>query len=140
MSIYNVFDIAASGMKAQSVRLTTTASNMSNANVISGSQEAAYKPKYPVFSSVLAELNDTEFGKQPGVKVDGIYQSNLPAIKRYQPSHPLANKEGYVFTPNVNMVEEMTNMMSASKAYRMNVEILSTTKELMAQTLQLGKS
>ena len=139
MSIYNVFDIAGSGMKAQSTRLTTTASNMSNSNVVSGTQEGAYKAKYPIFTPNQSELNDNSFSLQPGVKVEGIFQSQQPAIQRYQPSHPLANEKGYVFMPNVNMVEEMTNMMSASKAYRMNAEILTTVKELMARTLQLGE-
>lgn len=140
MSIYSVFDISASALKAQSLRLTTTASNMSNANVVSGTKEGTYKPKYPVFSAMLSELKDNAFSQPAGVKVEGVVESRQPAIQRYQPSHPLANKEGFVFMPNVNMVEEMTNMMSASKAYKMNVEILSTAKDLMAQTLQLGKS
>ncbi len=139
MSIYNVFDIASSAMKAQSVRLTTTASNMSNANVVSGTEQGTYKPKYPIFNAKNTTLQDNQFSQTPGVSVEGIFESQQPAIKRYQPSHPLANKDGYVFMPNVNIVEEMTNMMSASKAYRMNVEILSTTKELMARTLQLGQ-
>lgn len=139
MSLYNIFDISAAGMKAQSVRLTTTASNMSNANVVSGSEAATYKPRYPIFAVADNNLNRGVFSTETGVEIEGVIESNKPAIKRYEPSHPLANEEGYVFMPNVNMVEEMTNMMSASKAYRMNVEILSTTKELMAQTLQIGK-
>lgn len=138
MSIYNVFDIAGSAMKAQSVRLTTTASNMSNANVVSGTEQGTYKPKYPIFAT-KNELLNNNFSQSTGVQVQGVYQSQQAAIKRYQPSHPLANDEGYVFMPNVNMVEEMTNMMSASKAYRFNVEIMSTAKELMARTLQLGQ-
>ena len=140
MSIYNIFDISGSGMKAQSVRLTTTASNMSNANVASSTEAGTYRAKYPVFSAELAKVQQNDLGSNtPGVKVDGIFQSAQPPIKRYQPSHPLANKDGYVFMPNVNMVEEMTNMMSASKSYRMNVEVLSTAKELLARTLQLGQ-
>ena len=139
MSIYKIFDISGSGIKAQSVRLTTTASNMSNSNVVSGTENGAYRPRYPIFTPESAQFKDDHFSESPGVKVTGIYQSLQPPIKRYQPSHPLANEDGYVFMPNVNMVEEMTNMMSASKAYRMNVEVLSTAKELMAQTLQMGQ-
>lgn len=138
MSMYNIFDISASGMKAQSIRLTTTASNMSNANVVSGTAEATYKPRYPIFAMAKNDLSRGVFATEPGVGIEGIVESNQPPLKRYEPSHPLANEEGYVFMPNINMVEEMTNMMSASKAYQMNVEILSTTKQLMAQTLQLG--
>lgn len=139
MSLYNIFDVSASGMKAQSVRLTTTASNLSNANVVSGDEKNTFKAHYPIFSSKPVELSGSNFSQPPGVEVQGIYESDQPAIKRYQPSHPLANEEGYVFLPNVNVVEEMTNMISASKSYRMNVEVLSTAKELMARTLQIGQ-
>ena len=137
MSMYNIFDISGSGMKAQSVRLTTTASNLSNANVVSGTEEGVYRPKYPIFKAEMVNSAVGGFNKTPGVEVEGIFQSAQPPAKRYQPTHPLANKDGYVFSPNVNIVEEMTNMMSASKAYRMNIEVMSTAKELMARTLQL---
>lgn len=139
MSMYNIFDISGSGMKAQSTRLTTTASNMSNADVVSGSEQATYRPKYPIFKPESVNTGQNTLNDTPGVEVSGIYQSNQPPIQRYQPSHPLANDEGYVYLPNVNMVEEMTNMMSASKGYRMNVEVLTTAKELMARTLQMGE-
>ena len=139
MSLYNIFQIAGSGLKAQAIRLTTTASNMNNANVASPTPAGAYRALYPIFQTELSSIEDMNISKMPGVRVDGIFQSNQPPIKRYAPSHPLANKAGYIFMPNVNMVEEMTNMISASKSYRMNVEILSTSKELMARTLQLGQ-
>ena len=126
-------------MKAQSVRLITTASNMSNANVVSGSEANTYIPKYPIFEAHGPNLQGQLTEQGPGVEVSGIYQSKLPAIKLYQPSHPLANQEGYVFMPNVNMVEEITNMVSASKAYRMNVEVMITAKNLMARTLGMGQ-
>ena len=137
--MYNIFDISGSGMKAQSTRLTTTASNMSNADVVSGSDQAPYSPNYPIVKPESVNSGQNTLIDTPGVEVSAIYQSNQPPIQRYQPSHPLANDEGYVYLPNVNMVEEMTNMMSASKGYRMNVEVLTTAKELMARTLQMGE-
>lgn len=147
MGLSSIFDISASGLVAESLRLTTTASNMSNANVASQTAEGAYRGKYPILSPkpFSAHLNKVDEGllsetQGPGgVQVDGVYQSMLPAIKRYEPNNPLANEEGYVFMPNINMVEEMTNMISASRSYRMNVQVVNTTKELISQTLQLGK-
>ena len=111
-------------MVAQSTRLTTTASNLSNANVVSGNEAEVYRARYPIFQAQLVNASNNTFVNDPGVEVQGIYQSAQPAIKRYQPTHPLANKDGYVYTPNVNIVEEMINMISASKAYRMNVEVM----------------
>ncbi len=138
MAMTNIFDISGSGMKAQSVRLRTTASNMSNANVVSGSAQNVYKPRYPIFSPNNSSLEKGPFSETPGVKVDGIQESNRPAIKRYQPEHPLADGEGFVYVPNISMVEEMTNMISASRSYQMNVEVVSTVKDLMSRTLQMG--
>ena len=139
MSLMKVFDISGSGMSAQSLRLTTTASNMSNANVVSGSAETTYKPRYPLFSAVQSEASASLFSETPGVKVTEVVESSKEALKRYQPNHPLADKQGYVFLPDVNIVEEMTNMISASRSYQMNAEVLNTTKQLMSKTLQLGQ-
>lgn len=126
-------------MSAQSLRLTTTASNMSNANVVSGSPETAYRPRYPLFSAIQSEASESIFSKQPGVEVSEVIESDRAPLMRYQPSHPLANDKGYVYLPNVNIVEEMTNMISASRSYQMNAEVLNTTKQLMSKTLQLGQ-
>lgn len=138
MSLFKVFDISGSGMRAQSLRLTTTASNLSNGNVVSNSPATTYRPRYPIFSPVNTDLENGPFSETPGVKVDGISVSNRPVDRRYQPEHPLADSEGYVYVPNVNMVEEMTNMISASRSYQMNVEVVSTVKDLMSRTLQMG--
>ena len=91
MSLFKVFDISGSAIRAQTIRLTTTASNMSNANVVSGSARNTYRPRYPIFSPKEAILKDDSFSKTPGVEVVGIYQSAQAPIKRYQPSHPLSN-------------------------------------------------
>lgn len=137
MSLFNVFDIAGSGMSAQSLRLNTTASNLANADSVSSSVDQVYRTRSPVFSAVL---DDAQRGyKQGGVQVRGIVESQAPVRSEYNPSHPLANQEGYVFHSNVDSIAEMANMMSASRSYQNNVEIANTSKQLLLRTLQLGE-
>jgi flagellar basal-body rod protein FlgC len=138
MSSFKIFDIAGSGMSAQSVRLNTVASNLANAESVSGTAAGAYKARHPVFEAVRSQLATA--GNDPGsaVKVLGIMEDTRPPEMRYQPGNPLANAEGYVFAPNVNVVEEMVDMISASRAYQNNVEVMNTSKELMLATLRLG--
>ncbi len=133
MSSFRIFDIAGSGMSAQSVRLNTVASNLANADSVSGSPETAYKARHPVFEAVRA----AEGGST--VQVAGIVEDNAPAEARYDPGNPLANADGYVFAPNVNTIEEMVDMISASRAYQNNVEVMNTSKELLLATLRLGQ-
>lgn len=139
MSLQKIFDIAGSGMSAQQVRMTTTASNLSNAEVAAGSADQAYKARYPVFSAIQQAVNAAHNDASTGVKVDGIYQSETEARKQYQPGHPLADKDGFVYYPNVNAAEEMANLISASRSYQMNAQVLNTTKTLLLRTLQLGQ-
>ncbi len=135
MSLFNIFDIAGSGMSAQMVRLNTTASNISNADTASSSVDRTYRARYPVFSTVMAG----EMGQQAaGVEVKGIVESSAPLRPQYSPNHPMADEQGYVYYPNVNVVEEMANMMSASRSYETNVQVINTSKQLMTKTLQLG--
>lgn len=129
----SIFSIAASALNAQSVRLNTIASNMANADVAAGSAEETFKARMPVFKA----QTDGDFAG--GVQVAGIVESKAPAQMRYQPDHPQANEEGYVFLPNVNLIEQMTDMISASRSYQANLEVITTSKELMLQTLQLGQ-
>jgi flagellar basal-body rod protein FlgC len=138
MSSFNIFDIAGSGMSAQSVRLNTVASNLANAESVSGTAAGAYKARHPVFEAVRNQLSTS--GSDPGsaVKVLGIVEDTRAPEMRYQPGNPLANAEGYVFAPNVNVVEEMVDMISASRAYQNNVEVMNTSKELLLATLRLG--
>jgi flagellar basal-body rod protein FlgC len=137
----NIFDIAGSAMSAQSIRLNTTASNMANAESISSSEDKTYKARMPVFAAVLQEQNDfsSQDSHNYGVNVEGIFESSSPSIARYQPDHPKANEEGYIYMPNINMMEEMSNMISASRSYQTNVEMLNTAKQLMQRTLALGQ-
>ncbi len=160
MGIANVFDIAGSAMSAQTVRLNSLASNIANAETVAGSPEETYRAQYPVFSTVMndvvernfraADSSDPEslffdsqrdggFQASGGVSVDGIYQSDAPAERRYHPSHPLADSEGYVYTSNVNIVEEMADMISASRSFEMNAEVANTAKSMMQRLITLGR-
>src|SRR5687768_13654657 len=109
MSSFKTFDIAGSGMSAQSVRLNTTASNLANAESVSGDPNAVYKARHPIFEAVRAQLSANAMGADanPAVRVSGIYESQAPAAARYEPGNPLANEQGYVYAPAVNVVEEM---------------------------------
>lgn len=137
MSLFNVLDIAGSGMSAQALRLNTTASNLANAESVSSSSAEVYRARQPVFSAVMKALGESPEGV--GVQVNGIVESQAPVRKQYEPGHPLANEEGYIFLPNVSMVEEMANMISASRSYQSNSEIAKTSKQLLMRTLSLGQ-
>ncbi|MGX2040120.1 flagellar basal body rod protein FlgC [Methylocaldum sp. MU1018] len=139
MSSFKIFDIAGSGMAAQSLRLNLVASNLSNADSVSSSIEQTYRSRQPVFAAQLQEVMD-ERNAPVGVKVLGVVESQTPLRMEYAPEHPMANADGYIFKPNVNTIEEITNMMSASRSYQDNVEVANTAKQLMLQTLRLGQS
>jgi flagellar basal-body rod protein FlgC len=137
MNIFQVFDMVGSAMGAQTVRLNTIASNLANADVVSTTPEDAYRARQPVFATVL---RDTIQGQKTiGVRVDSILESQVPIQKEYAPNHPKADDEGYIYHSNVNIVEEMANMISASRSYESNVEVLSTSKQLLLNTLRLGQ-
>ncbi len=140
MSLNAIFDIAGSAMVAETARLKTSAGNMSNANIDAGSPEDVYKAKYPIFKAVQNNANQW-IGEQMqgGVQLKGIYESEAEPIKRYEPNNPVADANGFVYTADINTVEEMTNVISASRSYEMNIEMLNTTKQLMQRTLQLGE-
>jgi flagellar basal-body rod protein FlgC len=141
MSSFKIFDIAGSGMSAQSVRLNTVASNLANADSLSGDANSVYKAKHPVFQAVMgsvAGLGSDQSTAQ--VKVTGISESQAAPETRYDPGNPLADAQGNVFAPNVNVVEEMADMISASRSYQNNVEVLNTSRDMMLATLKLGQS
>jgi flagellar basal-body rod protein FlgC len=140
MSLNSIFDIAGSALTAETARLTASTSNMSNSNVETGNKDDVYKVQYPIFKSVQENANQW-MGDQlkAGVQLKGNYVSNADPVKRYQPNNPLADKTGYVYSPNVNYVEEMANVISASKSYQMNVELVNNAKMLIQRTLQLGE-
>ncbi len=138
MSMFKIFDIAGSGMSAQTLRLNLVASNMANADSVSSSTGETYRSRQPVFAAQLQNVMQ-QGGGSTGVKVLGVIESKLPLRMEHAPNHPMANEEGYIFKPNVNIVEEMANMMSASRSYQNNVEVANTAKQLMLQTLRLGQ-
>ncbi|HHJ35252.1 MAG TPA: flagellar basal body rod protein FlgC [Gammaproteobacteria bacterium] len=143
MGLYNVFNIAGSSMSAQSVRLNTVASNLANADVVSTTESEVYRSRQPVFAAVMNALDGMGSGNQnqstPSVRVAGIVESNAPARKEYQPDHPMANEEGYIFKSSVNSIEEMANMMAASRSYQNNVEVFNTSKQMLLKTLNMGR-
>ena len=143
MSSFNTFDIAGSGMAAQSVRLNTVASNLANADSVAGNADAVYKARHPVFEAVKQAMAGSQAGGANGgaaVQVRGIVESDAAPVARYEPGNPLANAEGYVYAPNVNVVEEMVDMITASRSYQNNVEVMDTAKTMMMATLRLGQS
>ncbi|MBI5461105.1 MAG: flagellar basal body rod protein FlgC [Gammaproteobacteria bacterium] len=137
MSLFKVFDIAGSAMSAQSVRLNTTASNLANAETVGGSEETTYRARHPVFAAMLQAMHGES--ENAGVRVVGITENQEPLQQRYAPDNPLADENGYVYLPNVNPVDEMVNMISASRSYQNNVEVLNTSKQMLLATLRLGQ-
>lgn len=147
MSSFKIFDIAGSGMSAQSVRLNTVASNLANAESVSGDASQVYRARHPVFQAAAADAGtvggatgNTAAASGAAVKVAGIVESTAAPDARYDPGNPLANADGYVFAPAVNVVEEMADMISASRSYQNNVEVMNTARNLMLDTLKLGQS
>lgn len=145
MGLNSIFDIAGSGMNAQSVRLNTTASNIANAESAASSSGEVYRGRHPVFAASYQNMlgnQQTSTGPNDasvGVGVLGIVESDAPLQMRYEPNHPLADEEGYVFYPNINVVEEMTNMISASRSFQMNVEMMNSAKQMVQRVLTLGQ-
>ncbi|KEY90982.1 flagellar basal-body rod protein flgC [Candidatus Photodesmus blepharus] len=137
MSLFNVFDVVASAMRAESIRLNTTSSNLANADSVSSSAIDTYRARHPVFGVELSRARHNSHSML--VKVLGVVESNKPLNVEYNPNHPLANSEGYIYRPNVNMVEEMANMISASRSYQTNVQVADSSKQMLLRTLQMGK-
>ena len=133
-SSVGIFQIAGSAMSAQSQRMNTTASNLANADSVSGPDGQPYRAKQVVFE--MAPANGQGIG---GVRVARVVEDPSPLRLQHDPKNPLANADGYVAMPNVNVVEEMVNMISASRSYQANVEVLNTAKTMMLKTLTIGQ-
>ena len=134
MSLFNIFDVAGSAMNAQSQRLNTVASNLANADSATSANGQPYKAKQVVFAATpVGSAGAT------GVNVAEVIEDPSPMKVVFDPKNPLADEKGYVTMPNVNVVEEMVNMISASRSYQSNVEMLNTTKTLLLKTLNLGQ-
>ncbi len=138
MALFNIFNIAGSAMSSQSVRLNTTASNLANADTVSSSIDRTYRARHPVFETVMKETTGGD-SFNAGVRISGIVESQAPLQKIYKPEHPQADMAGYIFMPNVNVMEEMANMISASRSYQNNVEVINASKDMLLRTLTLGQ-
>jgi len=135
MSNLPIFDVAGSAMQAQSVRMSAIASNLANADTVASSAEEAYRPLEPVFKA----RKHGEDASLTGVRVKQISHSEAPPIMRYEPGHPLADENGYIYAPDVDPVAQMVNLISASRSYQAGVEVLNTAKELALSTLSMGR-
>lgn len=134
MSMFSIFNISGSAIAAQSQRLNVVASNLANADAVADADGKAYKARQVVFQTQPAGNDGTA-----GVAVRGVVESDVPGKRVHDPSHPMADAQGYVTHSNVNAVEEMVNMISASRAYQNNVEVMNTAKSLLLKTLQMGQ-
>jgi len=140
MALLDVFDVSGSAMAAQSVRLNTTASNLANAQSVAPNPQDTYRAQHPIFAEQLAATSmDESPAPAGGVRVVDLVESEAPLNLRYEPHHPYADDEGYVAYPNVSVVEEMSNMISASRSFQLNVEVMNTARTLAESVLSLGK-
>lgn len=148
MSLSSIFNIAGTGMSAQNTRLNTISSNIANAETVSSSLDTTYRARHPVFATMfqdslgsgdLGSLFAGEDQSGAGVQVLGVIEDQGALTPRYEPNHPAANAEGYVYYPNVNVVEEMADMISASRSFQTNVEMMNTAKQMMQKVLTLGQ-
>ena len=135
MSLFKIFDVSGSAASAQTQRLNVVASNLANADTVAGPDGAAYKSRQVVFQTLLMGE-----ATSAGVQVSNVIEDQTPGRMVHNPNHPAANAQGYVTYSNVNAVEEMVNMISASRSYQNNVEVMNTAKSLLLKTLQMGQS
>ncbi|SFD92459.1 flagellar basal-body rod protein FlgC [Thiohalospira halophila DSM 15071] len=147
MSFFSMFDTAGSAMTAQRLRMNVTSSNLANADTVSSSTGETYRARQPVFEAVYRQEQAAAGGNggtgigeaSAGVRVREIVESEAPLQQQYDPSHPMANEEGYIFKPNVNPMEEMANLISAQRSYESNLEVFNSAKQMYMRTLQMGR-
>lgn len=135
MSLFKIFAVSGSAIGAQNVRLNTIASNLANADSIAGPDGKAYRARQVIFQTQLTDANDQA---SAGVRVAQVIESDADGRKMFDPKNPMADESGHVTMPNVNVIDEMVNMISASRAYQNNVEVMNTTKNLLAKTIAMG--
>jgi flagellar basal-body rod protein FlgC len=133
MSLFNIFNVSGSAMSAQAQRLNTVASNLANADSATSATGDAYRAKQVVFEAVPLDTGGT------AVRVQQVVEDATPGKQVYDPKHPMADAKGYVTMPNVNVVDEMVNMLSASRSYQTNVETMNAAKTMLLKTLTLGQ-
>ncbi|MES2263442.1 MAG: flagellar basal body rod protein FlgC [Pseudomonadota bacterium] len=135
MSLFSIFNVSGSAMSAQAQRLNVVASNLANADSATSASGEAYRAKQVVFEAAPSQSN----GAATGVKVQRVMEDPSPLKQVYDPKHPMADDKGYVSMPNVNVVDEMVNMLSASRSYQNNVETMNAAKTLLLKTLTIGQ-
>ena len=134
MSVFNVFNIAGSALTAQGMRLNAVASNLANADSIAGPDGKPYRAKQVVFEATPVAGQAAQ-----GVRVKQVVEDASPGRMIYDPRNPAANESGYVTLPNVSVVDEMVNMISASRSYQTNADVMNTAKQMLLKTLTLGQ-
>ncbi|HEY0820905.1 MAG TPA: flagellar basal body rod protein FlgC [Rhizobacter sp.] len=140
MSMFQIFNVSGSAVSAQSQRLNVVASNLANADTVAGPDGQAYKARQVTFQTeLMGQPGMQPAGAAAGVKVSTISEDQTPGRRVHDPKHPSADAEGYVTYSNVNAVEEMVNMISASRSYQNNIEVMNTAKTLLLKTLQMGQ-
>ena len=140
-TLYSVFDIAGTALNSQLVRMNTTASNLANASTVAKTEAEAFRAKRPVFKALVKdEFTNAGFPYLGGVKVDQVVDDPTPIRSIYDPGNPSADEKGYVYLSNVNEMQEMVEMMAASRSYQNNVEVVNTARQLMMRTIEITKS
>jgi flagellar basal-body rod protein FlgC len=140
MSLFSIFNTAGSALNAETIRLNTTASNLANAESVNGDPSKVYRARHPVFQAMMNASQPADGANSTaGVRVLGVVESTAPPAMRYQPDHPSANKDGYIYMSNVNSIEEMTNMISANRSFATNVEAINTARDLLLKTISMGR-
>ncbi len=144
MAMDQIFGIAGSALNAQTVRMNAIASNLANAGTVAGSDQDAFRAKRTVFKSIMEQFGTKDPASQGnyegGVKVSEIKDDQSPVRRVMDPGNPLADKEGYIYTSNVNEMGEMVDMMAASRSYQNNVEVINTARQLMMRTLEITRA
>jgi flagellar basal-body rod protein FlgC len=139
MSFNRIYDIAGSAMRAQTVRLDTVASNLANADSVASSEERAFRAIKPVFATLYQRVQDADSLASAQVQIAGVVQSDREVLKQLEPDNPLADADGYVYAANVNPVEEMADMMSASRSFETSVEVMNRIGSMQQGLLRLGQ-
>lgn len=139
LNLEQIFTTAASGMSAESIRMNTIASNLANTDSVGPDEKSTYHAKYPIFTEVKQPITGLSDGDQPigGVRVTNISESRRPLERKYDPQNPMADKDGFIYMTDVNPVSEMTNMISASKEYQADVDVMNTTKNMILATVKV---
>ena len=139
MSMFDIFHVSGSAVSAQAQRLNVVASNLANADTVAGPDGQPYRARQVVFQTLLVGATGPARGGAPGVRVSQVAEDATPGRRIHDPKHPQADADGYVTYSNVNTVEEMVNMISASRSYQNNIDVMSTARSLLQKTLQMGQ-